>query len=68
MFIELKIDREKCAQGQPCQACIQSCPVDIFKAGNGLAQVVESEQDECTLCDLCHTRCPTKAISLIKLY
>ncbi|MBI2907695.1 MAG: 4Fe-4S binding protein [Chloroflexi bacterium] len=68
MFIELKIDKEKCARCPSCQVCVQACPVDVFKAEGGMATVVESEQDECTLCDLCHTKCPTKAIKLVKLY
>ncbi|MBI4300219.1 MAG: 4Fe-4S binding protein [Chloroflexi bacterium] len=68
MFIELKIDIDRCRAGQPCRACIESCPVDIFVATDGLAAVVADNQDECTLCDLCLQRCPTEAVTLTKLY
>jgi NAD-dependent dihydropyrimidine dehydrogenase PreA subunit len=77
LFIELKIRPERCVYVEGCRNCIRVCPVDIFAAPLAqseaatqrlVARVVEENQDECTLCDLCLRECPTDAIELTKLY
>lgn len=77
LFIELRVIDERCIYAGGCQACIDECPVDIFaapasgnktQAGKPIAQIVEANQDECTLCDLCLRDCPTNAVELHKLY
>ncbi len=45
-----------------------ACPVNIFVARNGLADVIVENEDRCTLCDLCRAQCPTDAIAIQKLY
>ena len=44
------------------------CPVDIFRAGDSGVEVVESNLDECVLCELCINAAPAGAIRVIKLY
>jgi 4Fe-4S ferredoxin len=74
LFIELEVSAERCIYIDGCRACIQECPVDIFAVPTAVAgekpvaAVVEENQDECTLCDLCLKDCPTEAITLRKLY
>jgi len=68
LFVSVHVDEDRCRSGQPCAACITVCPVSIFRAQGGLAEVVEENEDECTLCDLCLQRCPSDAITIRTLY
>ena len=44
------------------------CPVDIFKATDSGVEIVEENEDECVLCDLCVEAAPTGAVKIKKLY
>ncbi len=68
LFIAVHVDAERCLAGQPCTACITACPVNIFEARQGPTGIVDENEDECILCDLCLERCPTDAIAIHKLY
>lgn len=70
MFIQVLVTEERCRAGQPCTACVDTCPVNIFAwpEGASIAQVVPEAEDECILCDLCLEKCPTDAIMIRKLY
>jgi NAD-dependent dihydropyrimidine dehydrogenase PreA subunit len=68
LFIAVRVDEDRCRRGQPCTACVTVCPVSIFRGQGGLSAVVEENEDECTLCDLCLERCPTGAIVIRTLY
>ena len=68
MFIELKIDHEACARAGDCKVCVETCPVDIFALADAKVIVNHENEDECTLCDQCLTKCPAKAITLTRLY
>ena len=68
MFIRLEIIEDRCAQAGLCRVCIESCPVDIFHLVEGKVSINHENEDECTLCDLCLTKCPTQALTLTKLY
>jgi len=70
IFIKLTIDRGKCISASGCTTCVSVCPVDIFKQSDDKSPIVvnEANEDECILCELCLTQCPTKAITLQKLY
>jgi len=67
-FISIIIDQEKCGDIEEVKAWVQVCPVDIFELKNGKPSVVEENEDECTLCDLCVEACNTGAITIKKLY
>jgi len=68
MFIKLEIDWPKHLAAGPCKRCVEVCPVDIFRMADGKLEVVADNEDECILCDMCLVQCPTKAITLRKLY
>ena len=68
MFIELRIAEDACTEARPCQSCVDNCPVDIFQLEDGKVVVNHVNEDECTLCDLCLSKCPVRAITLRKLY
>ena len=69
VFVNLQVDASLCAREPVCRECVSSCPVDIFARAEGsTAQVVPENEDECILCGLCVDRCPSEAVSLVKLY
>ena len=66
MFIKIHVDAAKLAD--QAAAVAQACPVKIFELKQGRLAVIEAEEDECTLCDLCLERCPGGGIRIEKLY
>ena len=67
-FINVVVDALSCLGIAKCQECIKICPVNLFEAWKGYPRVVEENQDECTLCNLCLEVCKPKAITIRKLY
>jgi NAD-dependent dihydropyrimidine dehydrogenase PreA subunit len=47
---------------------VSICPVDIFALEAELLRVRPTEEDECTLCELCLNAAPQGAIVIHKLY
>lgn len=68
VFINLKIDNEKCAGVHECAQCINVCPVNIFKSNHNSVAIIEENEDECTLCERCLEECGPNAIDIVKLY
>ena len=66
VFITVKINKELCDSG--CAACVEACPVKIFIKNGDKVEVDPSNEDECTLCEICLERCPKKALELVKNY
>ena len=51
------------------QKLVEVCPVNIFDLdASGSAVVVEENEDECVLCDLCVQAAPQGKVRIIKLY
>lgn len=67
-FIQVLITEDRCTGISGCGKCVQVCPVNIFDVEGDRPLVVEDNQDECTLCDLCLQECTPDAIVLRKLY
>ena len=67
-FIRVVIDQEKCGDPDQIKAWIGVCPVGIFELQHARPAVVEENQDECTLCQLCLEACPDGAVTLEKRY
>ena len=54
MFVHLEIDADAAADRELAKQLVEVCPVNIFEqASDGSARVVEENEDECVLCDLC---------------
>jgi NAD-dependent dihydropyrimidine dehydrogenase PreA subunit len=68
MFIELRVNRERCGNAPGCRECASVCPVDVFGFEGDCLVVNRENEDECTLCELCLQACPAGAIRLVKLY
>lgn len=67
-FIRVEINMESCIGISKCGKCVKVCPVNIFMAENEKPVIVEHNQDECTLCNLCLEECTPDAIAIVKLY
>ena len=67
-FIGLAIDLDRCTGIEKCGECIRVCPVNIFTSNGDYPIAVESNEDECTLCDLCLQGCEVNAITIQKIY
>tara|TARA_B100001750_G_scaffold209536_1_gene189506 strand:+ start:6770 stop:6985 length:216 start_codon:yes stop_codon:yes gene_type:complete len=69
VFIDVIINSDTCANEEKCRECVQICPVDIFEREPEMhATILNTQEDECILCDLCVSECPVDAISIKKLY
>jgi NAD-dependent dihydropyrimidine dehydrogenase PreA subunit len=69
MFIRLEIDPEASADRELAKKLVEVCPVNIFDLdGEGKARVVEENEDECVLCDLCVQAAPAGQVRVVKLY
>ncbi len=69
MFIRLEIDPEAAADRELAKKLVEVCPVNIFDLdAEGKARVVEENEDECVLCDLCVQADPSGRVRVVKLY
>jgi NAD-dependent dihydropyrimidine dehydrogenase PreA subunit len=68
VFIKVDVDHGKCLGPERSGECVRVCPVNIFAVKEGETVIVEDNEDECILCELCLDKCPGSAISIKKLY
>ena len=69
MFVHLEIDADAAADMELAKKLVEVCPVNIFEQdGAGKCVVVEENEDECVLCDLCVQAAPEGKVRIIKLY
>ena len=69
MFIRVEVDPEAAADAELAKKLVEVCPVNIFDLdGEGKARVVEENEDECVLCDLCVQADPSGRVRVVKLY
>lgn len=66
-FIEIVVNQDKC-QLEECGSCISVCPVNVFAKDDTKIVIIEENEDECTLCELCLQECKANAIFIKKLY
>jgi NAD-dependent dihydropyrimidine dehydrogenase PreA subunit len=67
-FIDVTVDPAVAGDAELARKLTDVCPVDIFAAGESGVQIVESNLDECVLCELCIKAAPPGAITVHKLY
>lgn len=65
-FISVCVAKVPCRPG--CNTCQELCPVDIFSREGEEVVILEENEDECTLCELCSEGCPEKLIEVVKHY
>ncbi len=69
MFIRVEVDPRAAADRDLAKKLVEVCPVNIFDLDDqGKARVVEENEDECVLCDLCVQAAPPGQVRVIKLY
>ncbi len=69
MFIRLEVATDIRSQADLARKLVEVCPVDIFafNTEQGL-RVVEENEDECVLCNLCVEAAPPGTVRVVKLY
>ena len=69
MFVHVEIDAAAAADRELTKKLVEVCPVNIFaQDAEGKATIVEENEDECVLCDLCVQAAPPGKVRVIKLY
>ncbi len=69
MFVHLEVDPAAAADTELAKKLVEVCPVNIFEQdADAKCVVVEENEDECVLCDLCVQAAPEGQVRVIKLY
>ena len=68
IFIDVEIEDSIRDDAELARKLEEACPVDIFAARDGRAEVVEENLDECVLCELCVNAAPPGTVRVRKLY
>jgi NAD-dependent dihydropyrimidine dehydrogenase PreA subunit len=68
VFIDVEVDEPVASDAELAKKLEEVCPVDIFKASDNGAEVVEENLDECVLCRLCIEAAPAGTVHVKKLY
>jgi len=68
LFIGIEVDDAAAADPALAAKLAEVCPVDIFAAEGGKVTIIESNVDECVLCDLCVHAAPAGAVTIHRLY
>jgi NAD-dependent dihydropyrimidine dehydrogenase PreA subunit len=68
LFIDVEIDDSIRDDADLARRLEEACPVDIYAAHDGRAEVVEENLDECVLCELCVRTAPPGTVRVKKLY
>jgi NAD-dependent dihydropyrimidine dehydrogenase PreA subunit len=69
MFIRVEVNPEAAADRELAKKLVEVCPVNIFDLdAEGKAVVIQENEDECVLCDLCVQAAPAGQVRVVKLY
>jgi NAD-dependent dihydropyrimidine dehydrogenase PreA subunit len=68
VFIDVEVADDVRGDAEMAKKLEESCPVDIYAAGDAGVEVVEENLDECILCELCVKAAPPGAVRVLKLY
>jgi len=69
LFIDVEVDAEVAADPELAAKLTEVCPVDIFVVSEqNTLEIVESNLDECVLCELCIVAAPQGTVRVRKLY
>ena len=67
-FIDVEVDEAVASDADLAAKLAEVCPVDIFAAVGGHAEVARENLDECILCNLCVEAAPPGGVVVKKLY
>ena len=67
-FIGIEVDDAVAGDAELAKKLEEVCPVSIFAGSGGNVDIVESNIDECILCELCIQASPGGTVKVHKLY
>ena len=67
-FIGIEVDDAVTGDAELAKKLDEACPVDIFDGSGGKVAIVDSNIDECILCELCIQASPAGTVKVHKLY
>jgi NAD-dependent dihydropyrimidine dehydrogenase PreA subunit len=67
-FIDVTVEDSIARDPEIARKLTDVCPVDIFAVGESGVEIVESNLDECVLCELCINAAPPGTVTVHKLY
>ena len=69
VFINVEVDDAVARDAELAKKLEEVCPVDIFAVSEqNTLEIVESNLDECVLCELCINAAPQGTVRVRKLY
>ncbi|CAA9490804.1 MAG: hypothetical protein AVDCRST_MAG17-767 [uncultured Solirubrobacterales bacterium] len=68
LFIDVEVAESVAGDADLARRLEEACPVDIYADAGGRVEVVESNLDECVLCELCIRTAPSGTVRVKKLY
>ena len=69
LFIDVQVDAAVAKDPSLAKKLVEVCPVNIFaQEKDGALRILESNLDECVLCDLCIRAAPPGTVRVVKLY
>ena len=68
LFIDVEVADGVRGDAELAKKLEEVCPVDIYKATAAGVEIVETQLDECVLCELCLEAAPPGAVKVMKLY
>ena len=66
-FIDITVASSVADDPELARRLADVCPVDIFAAGADGLRIVETNLDECVLCELCINAAPSGTVTIHKL-
>ena len=69
IFIGIDVDDDVAKDPELAAKLTEVCPVDIYgQQDDGTLRIVDSNIDECVLCELCINAAPPETVRVLKLY
>ena len=68
VFINVEVADDIRGDAEMAQKLEDACPVDIYANAGSKVEIVDSNIDECILCELCVKTAPPGKVRVLKLY
>ena len=69
LFVQVEVDPTASSDPEVVKKLVEVCPVNIFEhRSDDALHIVDSNLDECTLCELCLNAAPAGTVRVKRLY